>query len=179
MRTLAEKVNSSASTINSLEKGLTRLNVEWAERLASVFGVEPNEMMGFSTQTTPGLAEDAVAYERELQHIRLSSTQFPYKVKSQALNQIGVFPDQIVVVDMSVEAMKKLKGNDIVIAQLYSEAGATTILRQFVEPSLLITNSSVENAAIINTRTEDVTIKGIVVSAHSVFRHEDASEEDA
>lgn len=71
---------------------------------------------------------------------------------------------------MSARAVAACGTGDVVIAQLYDGMSAMTLLRQFVAPSLLITNSYAPNLPTINTRTDDAAIKGVVVSSHSEFR---------
>jgi transcriptional regulator with XRE-family HTH domain len=168
MRELAARVNATASTINKLEKGRTALNIHWMKRLGDAFNVQPEQLLGkgeFSDEATPYTPGPA-----EVAAFSLTDTQFLYEAKTEALSQIGVVPGDILVADASPEEMAKLSSEDVVIAQVYDGMKAVTILRQYIAPSLLITNSSSQNAASINLRTDDAAIKAVVVSSHSRLR---------
>lgn len=173
MRELASKLNTSASTVNKLEKGQTQLTVFWMEKLAEVFGVQVRDLLRPTGNTTPGFREDAVPFQPKgdaLAEMKLSPSQFFYEVKSEVLDQIGIAQGSILVVDASPEALDGISSGDAVIAQLYDKMRAVTVLRQFIAPSLLITNSSHANAPIINLRSDDASIKGVVVSSHRLYR---------
>lgn len=173
MRELADRANSSASTINGLEKGKTQINVAWLQRLSEVFEVPPEEILGIESAPARQLSEDVAQYDQsgqQVRQIRLEEAQFLYEAKTAVLDQIGILPGMILVVDMSPGAVGALRQGDVVVAQAYSDMSAVTILREFIEPSLLITNSSMRNLPIINTRTEDAVVKGVVVSSVSHFR---------
>jgi transcriptional regulator with XRE-family HTH domain len=176
MRKLAEKVSTSASTINKLEKGETTLNVHWMERLARIFDVSAAELLG-STSDEAGFQEDVVSHEQELDEpkLALTETQLLYQVKTKALDQLGIMPGALLVVETSKASVTAVEEGVPVIAQLTSGRDAITLLRQYIAPSLLITNSSEDNAPIINLRNEDAGIQGIVVAAHNFFHHKKIS----
>jgi hypothetical protein len=79
------------------------------------------------------------------------------------------------VVETSKASVTAIENGDPVIAQLTSDRDAITLLRQYIAPSLLITNSSEDNAPIINLRNEDAGIQGIVVAAHNFFHQKKTS----
>lgn len=168
VRALAERLNAGAGTISELENGRTQLNTTWITRLAKVFDVSPEDVVGWGVSSR-GFSEDAEAYTGDTSHLKLTDTQYTYIVKSECLNQLGINIGDILLVDMSPEAFKRLQTGNIVVAQAYDGVKATTILRQFLAPNILVTNSSKENAPVINTDTEDVTVKGIVTSAMKNF----------
>lgn len=180
MRELAARTNSSASSINALEKGKTRLNSDWIERLCKAFSIEPEELLGFDDDKSTVFLSDDVEKLTEEQlsniEIKLKETQFPYRVMSSVLDQLGILPGATLVTDVSQEQMRSIVTGDIVISQLHVDMRRFTLLRQFIEPSILITNSSRENAPILNLRTDDVGIKGIVVAAHNEFRRNPNTE---
>lgn len=176
MRELADRANSSASTINGLEKGKTQINVAWLKRLSEVFEVPPEEILGIESAPVRQISEDAAQFEQASQSVRqikLEDAQFLYEAKTQVLDQLGILPGMILVVDMSPSAVDALRQGDVVVAQTYDGMSAVTILREFIAPSLLITNSSTRNLPIINTRTDDAVVKGVVVSSVSHFRRPD------
>lgn len=67
-------------------------------------------------------------------------------------------------------AVARLKPLQAVRAQYHLDpekpAKAITLLRQFVPPSLLNTNSGVDNAKPLDTTTDDVQVVGVIVSVH-------------
>jgi transcriptional regulator with XRE-family HTH domain len=76
MEALARRVNTTASTINKLEKGQMQLTEEWLTRLSDAFDVRKSELLG-ENQADGGLIETVVrsvlkAYE-ERGIIRLGS----------------------------------------------------------------------------------------------------------
>lgn len=109
----------------------------------------------------------------------LSDTQFPYVTKSNVLDEIGIQAGKILIVDMFPEIIKQLKSEDVVIVQYHQGTKATTLLRQYIEPNLLITNSRTDNAPIINLQTEDAQIMGIVIAFHQRLQGNLSRLEDA
>ena len=170
MRKLADKVSTSASTINKLEKGETTLNVHWMERLARVFDVSAAELLG-SASDKPVLQGDVILHEQKQDETKLAltDTQVLYEVKTKALDQRGIMPGAFLVVETAKASVTAIEDGDLVIAELNGDRDAVTLLRQYTAPSLLITNSSDDNAPIINLRNEDAGLKGVVVAAHNFF----------
>jgi transcriptional regulator with XRE-family HTH domain len=171
MRELAARANTSASTINKLEKGETVLNVVWMQRLAKIFDIPPENLLGSRDETAP--KNDAEPFKEGQEasiNIPLSPTQFLYQVKSSVLDQIGIIQGDILVMDSSPSDLSALETEDVVLAQLHRGDGRVMMLRQFIAPSLLITNSSSDNQRIINLRTDNVVLKAVVVSSHSQLR---------
>ncbi len=119
----------------------------------------------------PGFHEEAVLYEPAPGERlpALGEHEFYYEVNSNALEHIGILTGDIVIVDIGAERMKRLVNGDAVIAQLYSVEfpnGAKTILRQYLAPSLLVSNALGEPHPVIDMRLQDAQIKGVVVSVH-------------
>jgi transcriptional regulator with XRE-family HTH domain len=171
MRDLADRLGTSGSTVNKLEKGQTALNIPWMERLAAAFGVPIETLVSSSTKSD---ARDDVS--RYLikpdgpKDFIVNDTQHIYEVNAPVLDQIGVVPGTLLVVEVSPEIVASLDSEDIVIARRTLGSQTLTLLRQYIAPSLLITNSSRENAPVINLRTDDAGIKGVVVASHNRHR---------
>lgn len=172
MRELAARTNSSPSAINQLEKGRSQLTATWLRVLTKVFEVPASEIADLEGERDLGFAEDTAPYEQEPSGPRmpLNDTQFLYEVRNSVLDQLGINPKDILIVDGSKSELDHISSGDIVIAQIDDGTKAVTVLRQFIAPSLLITNSSRHNARIINTRTENAVIKGVVVSTYVNLR---------
>jgi len=88
-------------------------------------------------------------------------------VKSSVLDCLDYKPGDILFIDIGQAAVNELKPGQCVLAQYYSGMAATTILRQFISPSLLITNSRRENFVPLNLDVDDVAIKGVVVGQYT------------
>ena len=166
MRDLAARLNTTSSTINKLEKGLTRLNVQWMKRLSEVFGVHPDQIVEFSLAIQEEKPDDASLYEGKIEELKVMETQLLYIVKKVALDQRGIEPGMILIVETSSERVEKMHSGDIVIAEHSGDMGITTLLRQFVSPNVLITNSSEYRPSIISTKQKDVAIRGIAVGGY-------------
>jgi transcriptional regulator with XRE-family HTH domain len=64
MEALARRINTTASTINKLEKGQMRLTEDWLERLADAFDCTKAELLGES-RADGDLVEQAVRHVLE------------------------------------------------------------------------------------------------------------------
>lgn len=162
MSRLAEEMGKSISAVNSLEKGEKVLDVEDLRKLARIFGVDWYEIAD-EPRTAGGMAEDAAPFEADasnpLHGWRLQPNQYTYIIKSHAVDGIGLAPGDEVIVDGSQKAVDALQLGDIVIARL----NGRTIVRQFIEPELLVTNSRTENDLPLHRTRDDVAIVGVIV----------------
>lgn len=182
---LAEKAELSHSYISRLETGRRRLSREIAERIANAMTVSTAEVMDLVTNErerqgrgpSHGLSEDAAPYvhvgESAPMVPRAGPNTDPWQVKSNVLDKIGITDGDIIYVDLSAEAVDNVKPLQSVIAQIYSDddgLNAATVLRQFVPPSLLITNTSGENAPPLDLDKGEAYVKGVVVGHYRPFR---------
>ena len=195
---LANEAGLSQGYVSRLEsgrRGKRGLTAATAERLALALKTSPAEVMGIpgagnsaaSRITLPHqMEEDAEPYDAQhddllLAFVKKRKNVSPYIVKSDALDQAGIHKGDIVFLDISSETVSNVQPLDPVLAQLYAHTetaqGASlamnktrTLLRQFVPPSLLITNTSGDNAPILNIDTEAVAIKGVIIGKHQTFR---------
>lgn len=170
MRELATRLNSSASRINDLEKGRTKLNVDWIHRLAKVFEVSPSRIAELTLGEAKEMIDDVEEYDGDLPDLRLTTTQRAYLVKSIALDQIGILPEMLLIAETSPALMSTISSGDIAIVNFHEDTGKRVLLRQFVPPSILVSNSSGDNAPVVNLRTHDAGITGVVVSSFQRYR---------
>lgn len=170
---LAGRVGDSttASTVHKLETGTMKLTTEWMEKLGKAFGLDPIEII--DDRPRAGFAEDVTRYVASdgppaLTQQAAKAGHALYRVTSGALDEIGIFKGDVVEVDEGDEARRNVATGDIVVADVETGPGdtITTVMREFIEPALLITNSRAENAVPINTRTTRTTIIGVVVGSH-------------
>lgn len=93
----------------------------------------------------------------------------PYRHLRQAKTGVSAILalDECSVRDMTEQAVRDVSTGDIVVAQVYSSEDmlkATTIVRQFVAPSLLVTNRNGVNTAVdMESSPLDIAIKGVRV----------------
>lgn len=184
MRELASRVGTTSSTINKLEKGITRLNTDWLSKLAVALDVEISELVSTSSLETELTQKDDVEFHDDDHAVvsgsadnpltkdeyeKRASKQHTYIVRTNVLDQIGIFPDTLVIIDTDPEIIKDIKSGSIVIAKLRDDNRERLVLRQFLSPSILAPNSSSELPPVINTRLHDAKIQGVVVA--SIKRH--------
>lgn len=184
--TLAEKAGISHGYLTRIENGKRGLSVELAEKLAMALGTDAQDVLGLKLPTeTSGqtreplreMAEDCepyVAAPADLPLPRMKQNVDPWRVKSNALNKLGIRAGDIVFVDVSMEAVEQLASLQLVVAQVYHAdpqvLTATTVMRQFVPPSLLITNSSEKNEVPLDLDSEQVAVKGVIIGSQRSFK---------
>lgn len=169
---LGARVGTNKFKISRIENEETRLDLELAVKIAQALDVSLAEVVG--VESGGGFSEDAVSYQAGPSDplYRLADNaknRSLYKVQSNVLDELGIRAGDVLLIDVSAQAVEKVKPLAIVIAQLYSQQellDATTLLRQFVPPSLLVTNSRGDNQSPINMSTTDAHIKGVVISRH-------------
>jgi hypothetical protein len=167
-------MNRSNQAIDRLEAGEKVLNVNDLIALETIFGVDWYEIAGKprhgAATERHGLAEDAEPYvaaaTSALYAWRLRPTQSWLSVKSGALSAIGYAAGDVVIIDNGAEVMAQLANGDAVAVTVGApgQPGARTLLRQFIEPDLLITNSLADNELPIDRRRDDVAIMAKIVT---------------
>ena len=175
---LGSKIGRSKSVISRLEDGSTRLDIEIANKIAKALGATIAEVLDIDSgmpAVPGGFSEPEVApYTATLTADplkRLETThRYLVEVRSDGLSNLGIMRGDLALIDNSAEACKTVKPLAIVRAQYHPDPEkpslAVPLLRQFVPPSLLITNSATNNARPIDVRTEDAQILGVLVSSH-------------
>jgi transcriptional regulator with XRE-family HTH domain len=165
---LAQKTNSSKSSIHDVISGKTKLNTDWIMKLAKALDVSEAEIFEASGVSRETIEDDVVLVTEGADAAGLTKTakgDLLYRVVQDRLDQIGIVSGMTLLVETNPETVASLESEEIVIAQLHWRARTITLLRQYIAPSLLITNSSARNADILNLRTDDVGITGIVIQA--------------
>jgi transcriptional regulator with XRE-family HTH domain len=161
---LAARANSDASTISKLERGKTRLTTHWMERLARALNVSPLELVSdtgvdLRTEGPPG-PDVSPAQAEPVSDPRNSR----WIVLTPVLDELGILPG--FVLETAPASIEDLTTHDVCVVEIQSQPAEepTFLLRLFVEPSLLCTNSRRDNAIPINTRSSHVRIAGVVTS---------------
>jgi transcriptional regulator with XRE-family HTH domain len=170
---LGRRLGSNKFKISRLEAGEQKLDLDLALRIASEFEVSLSEVVALGPAA--GLREDAKCYSPGPNDplARLADParkQALYIVKSRALDELGLVPGDVLLVDGSREAIEKPPALSAVVCEAIDDAGqkiaGATMLRQFVPPNLLVTNSHTSNASPINVTTANVRVVGVVTSRH-------------
>lgn len=165
---------TTAGTIHKLETGSMKLTVDWIDTLADAFGVDSVELVDDrpAGKYPDDVGDDVVPYkpdERAKSGPNLHSDldHLPFEVITDRLDELGVLKGVVVEINTSAKARNAIATGDILVAKVFSDSGATrTIIREFIEPSLLVSNSRFENVFPINMRTARVEILGIVETSH-------------
>jgi transcriptional regulator with XRE-family HTH domain len=162
---------ANAETISKIERGAQKMTLDQAITLAGIFNVPPavfvKEMhsigheRGFSEEAEPYMPH-ADSFESR---IPLGEAQSWYRIHDNRLDELGIMPGDTVVIDIGKSAMTGIAIGDVVIANLYSADGksAETIVRQWVPPRLLITNSRSRNLMPVNLDHDNASLLGVVV----------------
>jgi transcriptional regulator with XRE-family HTH domain len=183
MQTLAEKVGTTVGTINRIETGETKLLHDLVPALGTALGCQWRDLFvdedsgGETAAALPGFHDEAAPYipgaADPLHSLALGPNRDLWAAKSDALNAIGIAAGQPIVVNISQDAVDRAASLDAVIIQVidpHNPMQAVTLLRQFIEPDLFITNSTHTNAAPLTKRDADIRIKGIVENVISAPR---------
>lgn len=168
MAALAEKLHTSTSTVNRLEKGEVALDVGWLEKLENIFAADWYEIAGRSRpDAVIGFSEDAAPFQAEqghpLEHASFGPNIDIWDVRSPALDAIGLHPGDQMLVDISAATVEGIATGDAVVIQLTDPRNplkATTLLRQYIEPDLFVTNSRSHNEPNIVRGQHDVRVMG-------------------
>jgi putative transcriptional regulator len=167
---LALKIGVSKETVSKIERRVQGITEGQAQAFAHVFNAGIDDLYEAGLEPVRGFAEEAEPFRPDAasfeSRIPLDEHQSWYIIKHSHLDQIGYFDGTPVVIDISKDRMRDLRIGDVVIANKYpakNGKGAETIVRQYVPPSLLITNSLRNNLPTLNLNSDDVSILGIVV----------------
>lgn len=174
MHALAEAAGTTGSTINKLEKGVMRLTTDWMEKIAVALEVQPAELL--ATHPKADLFDDVNAYQftERTDPTLVPLSKLPnhvvYFVRSMVLQDLGIEPGDRLLVDKSREAIDAVAPLSAVVANYFEYDDAPdardqprALLRQFLPPNKLVTNSSTEPRPEINMAQESAEIIGVVV----------------
>ena len=167
---LGERIGRSKSVVSRLEDGSTALDLEMAQKITGALGATLAEVVGIEPSAT-GFDEDAAAYTAgpgdPLQSM-LGEHRYLLRVTTDAVDGAGIRRGDVVVINDSASACRAVSALAIVHVMRHpsSNGGALSLLRQFVPPRLLITNSSVLNSPSLDLGAGGSTIVGVVESVH-------------
>lgn len=167
---LGALVGTNKFKISRIETGETRLDLELAVKIAEALDVTLSEVLNLEATTVP--TEDAEPYIPEPNDplFRLVDGQKGralYRVTSAALDDLGIEANDLILVE-EVGAQFKPKPLAIVLVKLSDGKDVLVrhLLRQFVPPALLVTNSQRENRPPINMGLAETVVTAVVISRH-------------
>lgn len=177
---LAELSGVSQPHLSRLESNKRLLLVPVAERIAAALGSTAAQVLGFEgdgdvPRLGPGFGEDLVPYKpgpNDPLAALSGANRYLFTVETDAVNKARVYRGDVVVIDDSVERVQRVKALEIVRVRYHPVDNfmkPLTLLRQFVPPRLLITNSDAGNLPSIDMDEEDAHIVGVVVRSHRHF----------
>lgn len=166
-RELGTLIGASYKTVERLEASGAAVNTKWLAKLAEVFDCSMADLLvgGITDETeadavvaTPGNGTPRVS-AAALKRGRL------YKVLTDVLADTGLRAGHHILVDETEEAIANRSAGDTLLLRV--EAPPILILRQFLPPSLLVTNRfGPGNTTLkLHDRSVRVTIVGVVAIA--------------
>lgn len=163
---LAEAIGKSKWVVTRLEKGDTGLDIEIAERVAQALGVTLPDVLGIG-DVVRGLSDDFVAYtpaagDRLAQDC--DDHRFWLQADTDVLDLAGLHRGDLILVNDAAAACRAVKPLQIVSVLYHptTNGGAVHLLRQYLPPRQLVTNSSVENQRPLDMALERATIVGVI-----------------
>ncbi|MBT3072048.1 helix-turn-helix transcriptional regulator [Rhodomicrobium sp. Az07] len=163
---LAKKIGISESHLSRVEAGARGLHLSKMEALAGALGVPVTEILSvqslsYMADLAPYIPPKGSAIEKAL----TSSTQKMFKVLSNVMSELGITEGDPIIADMNPKGLEKLELGQLVIAQVFTNNSVegVLLLRQYIGPHLLITNSDDQNAMPIHRLRAKATVIGCVL----------------
>lgn len=181
---LAEAIGRDRAVVSRILNGHQTPSLAQAKAFADVLGVEVSEVLvqaglteapvaralnpGFSDSDAaawipaPGTAESA-----PIRSVAQALGERPgvdvWRVKSRAMALAGLLEGDFILVD--THQSERARAGDVVIAQLYSQGTATTILRRFEPPVLVAASADPADGRVHVVDHNNVVIRGKVIAS--------------
>jgi transcriptional regulator with XRE-family HTH domain len=166
LKELAAQLDITESHLSRVEAGKRGLQVKKVEVAARLFKVPAAELMNFGGG---GSLADVTPYAPPkgsfLEKAYSATTQKMFKVTSNCLDELGITEGDPIVVDATPLKQSDLQMGDLVVLEIPSERGepGVLVLRQFIGPNLVVTNSSEYHATPIHLVKSRAKIVGRVL----------------
>lgn len=163
--------------VSRIENGDTELTVDVARRAALALGVTLDELVGNAEQSPlSGFVEDMTPYAAPegdaLQAALTGDHLYPFLITTDAIDRAG-YPRGMIIQISDARSdcanVKPLQPVRVLYHAPGSETKAVSLLRLFVPPKLLITNSSTKNMPNLDMDVDDAHIIGVVVAGYQKF----------
>lgn len=153
---LGDQIGQSNTNINKIETGKIELRERVIRRLADAFDVSISVLLDDSRiaeHHAPDLIgppnPDVVQYtppsDHPLAHLAKDESATCYQVLSDSLSQLGFLPDDILMGSNKRSTIDNVATGAIVIVEhrpVDTVDGSRLLLREFIDPNLLIVNTS-------------------------------------
>ncbi len=163
------------TTVSRLETGKLALNEKWLLVLAQALEVQPIELLGRADEQLPAFSTDEATVftppeDHPFANMAVGKQQKLYRVISNALDRIGIGPEEIVIADASDKALQSLKTGErqtapVICRVTRKPTGTITLVRQFVWPSLVIRNCSDGRAGALDLERDNIEIIAVIISS--------------
>lgn len=178
---LGALIGRSKSVISRLEDGTTQLDLKITSKIADALGVSLAEVLNIETSGGPrlapdGLAEDLKPYtalaDDSLMSVNRGPNKSLYQVQTNAVELSGIRRGDIVEMDDSAEACRRVVPLQVVRVLYHppnSPNRAFELLRLYLPPRKLITNSGSADAPTLDMQLDDAHIVAVVSAIHPRF----------
>jgi transcriptional regulator with XRE-family HTH domain len=159
---LAERVGTSGNHIWRLESGRSRLTQSWMTRLAEALACSPADLIANVVAAEVGSDVEIIDHSDPVVRAIATLGLRAYRVIQRSVINVGVAPGDIITVDESEGAVTSPKIGDVVLVEIGPDRNK--VLRQFIPPSMLVTNRGGANLAIdLNDPSVNPEIVGLVI----------------
>jgi transcriptional regulator with XRE-family HTH domain len=156
---LAELVGTTGNHIWRLESGNTQLTQQWMTLLAEALHCHPADLMKNVVAAETALEIEPAAGNPVVASIAVKGLKV-YRVIERSVINLGIAPGDTITVDESEPV--EPRALDVVVVEVGEKRNR--VLRQFVPPSMLVTNRGGANLAIdLKDPTVTPKIVGIVL----------------
>jgi transcriptional regulator with XRE-family HTH domain len=163
LKELAQEIGITDSHLSRVETGKRGLHSPKLVELARFFNVPVGEIMSQgNSSVVPDVAPYTPPKGSVLEKAFTSTTQKMFKVLTNGMSELGITEGDPIVVETKPIARADLTMGEVVIAEVGGEF-SILVLRQYIEPNLLVTNSSDDNAMPIHVVRSRAKIIGRVL----------------
>jgi DNA-binding Xre family transcriptional regulator len=167
LRDLAEIVGLTDSHLSRAENGKRGIHISKLQRIADVFQVPVGELMNTNVDLSrrADVAPFTPPKGSVLEKAFTSTTQKLFKVLSNCLSELGITDGDPIVVDVIPLTVADLQMGEVVVAEVGGDdpKKGVLVLRQFIGPNLLATNSADNNSMPIHILRARAKIIGRVM----------------
>lgn len=184
---IANQLGRDRSVVSKILAGKQRMTLEWARAFSQALQVPMAtvlEKAGVTDrpqtqQLAPGFADsDAAPWVAgpglaEAAKVKTAAQAFGeragvdvWQIKGRAMALAGYLAGDFMLVD--THQAERVRAGDVVVAQLYTRTGATTVLRRFEPPVLVAASADPEEARVHVVDGTNVVIRGKVVASWRV-----------
>ena len=166
LNALAHAIKISPSHMSRVENGERGLHINKMHEIAAALGVSVNELL---TNQATGYMPDLVPYTppvgSAIARALHTSTEKMFRALTGVISEYGIAKGDLLVADMQELAASDLQTGEAVVAEVIPDAKKEPVLllRQFIKPALLTTNSLEQNSVPIHMLKENIRIIGKVL----------------